>query len=227
MLASTHDPSTLVCASPHWSSVEAALPARAAWTDRERGEPIVDGRSTWVRRLATDAGTFFLKCYEYRSWRDRLRNCAKWTAPLRASRAARECAAYRWLTERGFHGPAHFACLERRQAGFLSRAVLVTSAVDGVSAERLLETCGPDERRQTAVRIGSFVRALHRAGFRDRNLDLRNLIVSGDRVVKIDSPRHRLVRPGDRADALTRADWARLLPQLDAFGVRADAEQAD
>ena len=109
--------------------------------------------------------------------------------------------------------------MEHRVRGFVRRATILTSAVTGRTAEDLLRNADERSRVATARVIGHFVRALHRAGFRDRNLDLRNLIVDGDRVTKIDSPRHRLVEPGDHNDALRRADWDRLLPQLAAFGV--------
>ena len=71
---------------------------------------------------------------------------------------------------------------------------------------------------------------MHDLGFRDRNLDLRNLLLADDRsslaIAKIDSPRHRLVRIGEPNDRLARADWTRLLPQLDAFGIAAVALRA-
>ena len=130
------------------------------------------------------------------------------------------------MAQHDFPTPRHFACLERRVAGFVRRATILTSAVAGRTAEDLLRGSDEHTRMATARAVGHFVRALHRAGFRDRNLDLRNLIVDGDRVTKIDSPRHRLVKPGDRDDALSRADWDRLLPQLAAFGVERAAFEA-
>jgi hypothetical protein len=45
-------------------------------------------------------------------------------------------------------------------------------------------------------------------------------------IAKIDSPRHRLVPPGATNDRLARADWMRLLPQLEAFGIAATALRA-
>lgn len=81
-----------------------------------------------------------------------------------------------------------------------------------------------------AAAIGELVGRLHHLGFRDRNLDLRNLLVQrtaeGWQIAKIDSPRWRLVRPGARIDAATRADWLRLGPQLAAFGVLEAARAA-
>ena len=225
VLARPNDSLRLACASANWAAVADLVGPVGRWMDRSAGTPVVDQRSSWVRRHRTSAGEFYVKVYQYDSWGNRLRNWGKWTAPWRPSRAQRECAAFAWLAANGFSSPAHFACFERRQAGFLACAAVATSSIPGISADRLLADSGPDQRARTARDIGAFVRRLHRAGFRDRNLDLRNLIVDGDRITKIDSPRHRIVRPGRRDDALARADWARLLPQLEKFGVCGSAEQ--
>jgi hypothetical protein len=45
-------------------------------------------------------------------------------------------------------------------------------------------------------------------------------------VTKIDSPRYRLVRRGQPDDRLARADWARLLPQLEPFGIADETRAA-
>ena len=226
VLARPNDSLRLAYASTNWGSVAVGLGPADRWMNRSVGTPVVDHRSSWVRRHRTSAGDFFVKVYQYDSWGCRLRNWCKWTAPWRPSRAQRECAAYEWLAANGFSSPAHFACFERRQAGFLAVAAVATSRLPGISADQLLADSGPEQRARTARAIGAFVRRLHRAGFRDRNLDLRNLVIHGDQVTKIDSPRHRIVRPGGQEDALARADWARLLPQLEAFGVSASAQSA-
>jgi hypothetical protein len=190
------------------------------------GEAVTDQRSSWVRRLSLSRNTVYVKTYEYASWRDRLRSLWRWTAPWRRSRAARECDAYAWLAEHGFPAPAAFACFERRSAGLLARATLVTAAVPGEPADQLLAMVDEAQRQALGRRIGAFVHRLHALGFRDRNLDLRNLLVDGDQIAKIDSPRHVLVRPGAREDRLSRADWARLLPQLAKFGLEQAARDA-
>lgn len=196
------------------------------------GETVVDHRSSWVRRVVTPAGTSFVKTYEYSSWGDRLGNWAKWTAPWRRSRAARECRALTWLRQHGFAAPEPLACFEWRQLGFLRRATLLTAAFDGEAGDQILAEVDAPERARIAAAIGAFVVALHERGFRDRNLDLRNLLVHRDdgriTIAKIDSPRFRLVAPGRREDALAIADWNRLLPQLAKFGVadRARSETA-
>ena len=143
----------------------------------------------------------------------------KWTAPWRSSRAARECAAFQWLSKNAFPTPRHYACIEWRVAGFARRATLITSEIRGAPADQALEKASKPERETVASQLGRFVGDLHRAGFRDRNLDLRNLIIDGDDVVKIDSPRHLIVPPNRADDSLARADWRRLRPQLAKYGV--------
>lgn len=220
-------PPTLVFASANWQSVAASLPAPAALASRNTGQIVVDHRSSWVRRVTTEAIDAFIKTYEYTSWGDRLGNWAKWTAPWRRSRAARECLALTWLRDHGFAAPEPLACFEWRQRGFLSRAALLTAAFDGTAADAILPTADPSQRREIAKAIGAFVVALHERGFRDRNLDLRNLLVHQGNgqitIAKIDSPRFRLLPKGRRDDSLAAADWQRLLPQLAQFGVADDA----
>lgn len=108
----------------------------------------------------------------------------------------------------------------------MTRATLVSAAVPGAPADQLLAGCARREATALAARIARFVSALHRAGFRDRNLDLRNLLIDGEQIYNIDSPRHRIVKPDSGDDRWRRADWDRLLPQLATFGVREVAERA-
>ena len=137
-------------------------------------------------------------------------------APAESTQPAQEAQQQACAEERPRGRCANDECAHRREEHLHARAE------DG----DLLRGSDEHTRVATARAVGLFVRALHRAGFRDRNLDLRNLIVDGDRVTKIDSPRHRLVEPGDHDDALRRADWDRLLPQLAAFGVERAAYEA-
>lgn len=197
---------------------------------RDTGEVVVDHRSSWVRRISAGTTRVFVKTYEYASWSDRLGNWAKWTAPWLSSRAAREWAALTWLRTHGFAAPEPVACFESRRLGFLRRATLITTAFDGEAADQILPTSDASTQRDLATAIGAFVVALHERGFRDRNLDLRNLLVQQHggqiTIAKIDSPRFRLVQPGRRDDALAIADWNRLLPQLAQFGVADDARNS-
>ncbi len=224
--ARPHNCYQLVCASPQWGIVADRWPPWEDLTLRDFGTTVTDHRSSWVRKIRLDGGVWYFKTYTYDNIGSRLANWGKWTAPWRRSRAARECAAYAWLTEHGFPAPSNFACLETRSAGFLRRATLVSAEVPGTPADQLLATSDAQARAGIARRIGDFVRALHQSGFRDRNLDLRNLIVGPEQIYNIDSPRYRIVRARRRPDSLARADWRRLLPQLDTHGVGAAAREA-
>jgi hypothetical protein len=213
---------TLHCAAANWPRWAARLPAPAELWRREQGEAVTDHRSSWVRRIPTSGGPVFAKTYAYTTWADRLRDFGHRTAPWATPRAVREFEALTWLRAHDFAAPQPLAVFTWRRFGFLARATLVTEAFAGVAADELLPRLGTAERIEVATAIGELVRALHARGFRDRNLDLRNLLVAltptGCRVAKIDSPRFILRRPG-RDDALARADWARLLPQLAAFHI--------
>jgi hypothetical protein len=135
----------------------------------------------------------------------------------------REFDALAWLRQHDFAAPEPLAALVWRRFGFVARATLVTAAFAGTAADALLPALPTAERIEAARAIGAFVQRLHRLGFRDRNLDLRNLLgqrmSGGWSIAKLDSPRHVLRAPGNELDALARADWARLLPQLERFGL--------
>ncbi len=147
----------------------------------------------------------------------------RWTAPWQASRPAREFDALAWLLAHGLPAAQPMAVFEWHQFGFVRKALLVTRAYPGDPADQLLPTLDPAARREAAAAIGRFVARLHALGFRDGNLDLRNLLLQRHGAswiaTKIDSPRHRLVRPGPATDRAARADWSRLLPQLESLQV--------
>ena len=86
--------------------------------------------------------------------------------------------ALRWLGEHRFPAPPVLAVAEERQLGFVRRAVLVTATWPGIALDRLLPTLPELDRRRLAEAVGAFVAALHLAGFRDGNLDLRNLLAA-------------------------------------------------
>lgn len=176
------------------------------------------------------AAHFFVKTYDYPTRRDRWRGWLRNTGPWTHSRAAREFDAMAWL--RGHQVPTAepIAVLETRRFGVLRRAILITAACPGAAADTLLPTLDPAEQADLAHAIGRLVGTLHRLGFRDGNLDLRNLLAhrrpDGWCVAKIDSPRFRLRRPGLAEDRWTRRDWARLSPQLQPYGLAAVARAA-
>lgn len=208
---------TIRC-SKSWPAIVATLPIAADLARNASGVVVTDHGSSWVRRVRADGIDIYLKTYEYGSWPARLRNLAKRTAPWFKSRAQREFEALRWLAEHRFPAPEPLALLEVRRFGFLVRALLATAAFPGQPANHLLPTLIPEHQRELAHALGRLVGDLHKLGFRDRNLDLRNLLVSRDggsfRIAKIDSGRFVLRAPGTVADSLAHADWDRLLAQL-------------
>ncbi len=177
-----------------------------------------------MRRVARTGGdSVFVKTYDYPTWTSRLRDFGRRTAPWGTPRPHREFDALAWLRAHGCPGPEPLAVLVHRAAGFVARAILVTEAFPGAPADAVLPQLSPPERIGAARAIIGFVHGVHALGFRDRNLDLRNLLVargpSGWSVAKIDSPRFRLCAPGPAIDRRARADWQRLAPQLRAAGV--------
>lgn len=214
----------------HWPRWVPHLPPVESLASRELGEAVTDHRSSWVRRLSTPIGDIFLKTYEYKSWASRFRDFGKRTGPWGAPRTRREFDALQWMWQHGLPAPLPLVALVWRQLGFVRRTTLITAAFPGQAASTLLPTLGAAERMEVGRAIGTLLGRLHALGFRDRNVDLRNLLVAreanGWQVAKIDSPRFRLVAPGFRDDPLARADWRRLEPQLAAFDLVAEARAA-
>jgi hypothetical protein len=188
------------------------------------GHPIATSRSSWVRHIESAASGYFIKVYNYQSLAGRLRGIRRNTGPCTQSRALREARALLWLAKQGFPAPRPVVVLEARRWKLLTKAVLVTVAWPGQRLDRLLPELPSVRRQQLAQDLGRFVAEMHRRGFRDRNLDLRNLLARERpdqtfELAKIDSGRYRILAPGRGEDALARADWDRLLPQLEPFGL--------
>jgi len=187
--------------------------------ERQFGEIVTDGRSSWVRKALCPVGEIYVKTYEYSTWVDRLRPTWRSTGPWRRSRAAAEFDALAWMQGHQIPSARPLAVWEQRQCGWLCRAMLLTAAWPGQPLATWLEKLTVAEARPLAAAVGSAVARLHTLGFRDRNLDARNLLAAsgphGDWLVaKIDSPRHFLRQPGPPADRAAAADWRRLLPQI-------------
>jgi hypothetical protein len=204
------------------------LPGGPRLGERDFGEAVVEHRTSWVRRAAIDSGQVFVKTYDYSSSMSVLRGWLRHTGPFVRSRAAAEFDALEWMRRNDLPAPQALGVLEHRWLGHLRRAILVTAAFPGAAVDALMPELASPARLELAAAIGALVARLHRLGFRDRNLDLRNLIAhrepsGGWRVAKLDSPRHRLLPAGRADDALARADWQRLLPQLLRFGIAAEA----
>lgn len=198
--------------------VGAGLDSLERLSSRSLGTPVADHRTSWVRRLDLAPYTVYIKTYDY-GYRGGLRRGLLRTTFLVPGRAAREWDALKWLQDNGFGGPAPLAALADRRFGCLRRSVLITEADPGLPADRLLPTLPAAERDALLAAIERFVLRLHATGFRDRNLDLRNLLAERRadddwRVAKIDSPRHRLLSAGPADDRLARADWDRLAASI-------------
>lgn len=189
------------------------------------GAIVTQHRSSWVRRLCTDHGVAYIKSYCYYTYADRFRGIFR-TTMWAPSRAAREAQALLWLKSHGFNAPNPLLVFECRSFCMLSLAVLVTSAGAGVRLDDHLSQVDDAGKHRTLAGLVQFVKSLHAAGFRDRNLDPRNILVApapgngvgtfeGYSFTKIDSPRYRLVAPGTGTDALADADWTRLRKGLD------------
>ncbi len=207
-----------IIGAAQWPEDITGLPPLESLGNREQGAPVTDHRSSWVRRLPHASGDFYVKTYDFPTWGSRLRALLRRPLAGWSSRARREFAALQWLRAAGFAAPEPIAVLTWRRGGLITRAVLVTREQPGERTDELLSVLPEAQRRDLAAAIGSFVAALHAAGWRDRNLDLRNLLArpsaSGWQLAKLDSPRFRLRAAGRVDDRLTRADWRRLLPQL-------------
>jgi hypothetical protein len=193
--------------------------------ERRFGEVVTEGRSSWVRRAAGPSGEIYIKTYEYKTWVDRLRPTWRCTGPWRRSRAAAEYDALAWMLAHQIPTAAPLAVWEQRRLGWVERAILVTATWPGKPLAWWLDSLPIDAGIPLVTAVGAAIARLHRLGFRDRNLDARNLLVARNQaggwdVVKIDSPRHFLCRPGNQFDRATEADWARLLPQIQAPELR-------
>lgn len=201
---------------------EAGLSSLERLSDRGLGGVITDQPSTWVRHARIASTDCYVKTYDYPTWRDRARGLGRNTA-LARSRPARELAALKWLRAHGFEAPAGLAVVEARQLGFLRRATLVTAAWPGRPLDQLLPELSDDDRHVLLGELRHLVERLHGAGFRDGNLDLRNLLARRNlgswEIAKIDSPRFRLVAAGQTLDRWARQDWQRLRDSLAAAGV--------
>ena len=115
--------------------------------------------------------------------------------------------------------------------GFVRLAMIATLSWPGRPIDRLLPDLEPSEGVALAREVGRLLRRLHQAGFRDGNFDLRNLLAQRQsdgtwQLAKIDSPRFAIVRAGRADDRRAHADWQRLLPQLQPFGLTEHARQA-
>ncbi len=206
---------------------ECGLSDLAALSSRSLGEHAAGHGTSWVRRWEDGATAYYIKTYNYPTWASRWRGVGRNTF-LAESRPQWEQRALAWLANHGFSAPRVRAVIESRilgalAGGFLTRGVLVTEAWDGKPLPNLLKDLPFDQHSEVIERLREFVIRLHTAGFRDRNLNLRNIL--GRQVddrwqfAKIDSPRFRLVTPGPAKDAWAQEDWQRLDLDLEEFAL--------
>lgn len=194
------------------------------FSKRSLGKLVRDARSSWVRTILIGSNTYYVKTYDYPDLRARCRGWFRNTA-FAESRPEREWRALQWLRGKGFPSPIPCAVFIGRLATGIRRATLVTEAWPGVSLDLLLpELCEADRTSLITATHDQIIR-MHTLGFRDRNLDLRNLLAARGAagawiIAKIDSPRFRLVDPGGKQDRLAREDWQRLGSSLARLGMR-------
>ncbi len=197
------------------------LDSLEALSARHLGLLVTNHRSSWVRKVTLGGVEYYVKTYSYEAWGDRWRGLGR-TTMLAPSRVSRERSALDWLAAHKFGGPKVRAVVEKRTLGWLSMGVLVTDAWPGDSMADLLPQLSSAERTTVLEQLKNFVRRLHHAGFRDRNLDLRNILArrgpGGWELVKIDSPRHSIVQNSQPDDALAKSDWQRLTASLHELG---------
>ncbi len=212
-----------ICVQPHFRLFleEAGLGTLERLSSRDLGEPITDRRSSWVRLLSVDSKSYYVKTYDYPTRRDRGRGALRNTF-LARSRARREWLALSWLRQHGFAAPEPMGVWEKRRWGWLHRAVLITRAWPGHPLHRLLPVIGAADRNALLEELRRFLSEVHAAGFRDGNMDLRNLLARRTeqgiwQVCKIDSPRYRITAAGPQTDRAVRRDLRRLTSSLGAF----------
>ena len=165
------------------------------------GIDIARSRTRSTVRLETSDGPIYLKRYVVPTWGHWWRGALRWTwvGPSKARREWQNAGRLRAL---GWETPDCLALAEVRTLGALRACALMTRAVE--DAERLdaclwrLRDLGPDGRHQRLALLEALavaLRRIHGAGYVDRNMHPRNVLVRWDgdvpSFVKVDSPRGR------------------------------------
>jgi hypothetical protein len=135
-------------------------------------------RKVMVGRVATPAGSLYVKRYNVHAWRIALGSIG------RASPARRAFVAAGVLTALGFGVPEVVAAVEDRRLGMLRRSFFLTREVAGaLTADRYwaaLAGAPAAERRRFARCLGDLFRRLHAAGVYHNDLkDVNVLVRSG------------------------------------------------
>ncbi|MHC4601401.1 MAG: lipopolysaccharide kinase InaA family protein, partial [Planctomycetota bacterium] len=145
-------------------------------------EPVAASRSTRVIRCALrDGGAVFVKRYVYPTLGDRLRGMFRGTL-FGMDKARREFENLRRMAGKGWPVPRPLEAARRTGRWFLRECTLVTAEIEGkpVRADAFLRRDpAPSWKRrgEGIVAAATLVRAMHREGYTDGSLALRNLLV--------------------------------------------------
>jgi hypothetical protein len=188
------------------------------WTgpDWQEGERIAQSRSTSVFRVPlAGGGAVFIKQYRFPTFLDGLRGMFRGTLFGR-DKAQREFENLSRMKEKGWPVPRPLAVGREWGGLFLKACVLVTEEVEGAErADLFLTRHPPPSRRKRAEGIEAAaegVARMHREGYADGSLALRNLLLKwspgGCRIFKVDCRKGRWRTPvGVRAlEDLARLD---------------------
>ena len=142
-----------------------------------------------VHRLEFAGRAVFIKHHVVRSIKERLKYL------VLPSRAAAEWRTSLGMAARGLPAPRCLALGERRVAGVLREAVLVSEAVDGaLPFSRALE-----DDRTLLSRAARMIRSMHDADVLHRDLHGGNILVRGTELTFIDLHRASVGRPVSRS----------------------------
>ncbi len=167
--------------------------------DRSLPSPVQSSRTTAVFRISLPnlPGEISLKIYSYKRVRQVMKGFFRNTF-FGSSRAKQEWTNLIRLRSMGIPTPEPVAVLEMRQFRALRVCALATAWVkNAVTLDRLLLTASSTQVRRIALGLARLVARMHRCGYVDGDLHLRNLLVEVDasgegdsagKILKIDSP---------------------------------------
>ena len=132
-----------------------------------------------VHKLAAGGTTVFVKHHKVRSLKERLKYI------VMRSRASAEWSTSLAMSEAGIPAARAVAFGERRVAGVLTEAVLVSEAIE--NATPLKQACGDGgSKGKLLADVARLVRKSHDCGILHRDLHGGNILLSGNGLVFID-----------------------------------------
>ncbi|MHC5018940.1 MAG: lipopolysaccharide kinase InaA family protein [Planctomycetota bacterium] len=186
---------TRITVTPAGEAVCAALGVATAadLMSLESGSVVAQSRTTKTMRLATPAGNAYLKRYFVPTFKDWFRGALRWTW-LGKSKARREWENYARLQEVGWGIPERLAWADVASgAGALQGCAILTAEVPEAERLDVAWLKGGIDRRSLLNALADRLRVAFQAGWCDRNLHARNILVrhggSGWELFKIDSPK--------------------------------------